>query len=157
MRPGALKCVKCGSFQAPWRRTLSAPHLGIAIAVIAATSVWWEPALKDLQTPKGTILKTSFGGAYGPALSVSVTNVGTMPGVVQAMAFATGGTEQVTSWPLLIQTSPLVVEPGKTLLVMGTLPIGSMTPPYPEPTTKCAMEIFFTGTDNETKAHRDLV
>jgi hypothetical protein len=44
------------------------------------------------------------------------------------MAFATGGIEQVSSWPLLIQTSPLVVEPGKTLLVMGTLPIGSMTP-----------------------------
>jgi hypothetical protein len=70
------------------------------------------------------------------------------------MAFATGGTERVTSWPLLIQTSPLVVEPGKTLLVMGTLPIGSITPPYPEPTTTCAMEIFFTGSDNETKAHR---
>ncbi len=77
------------------------------------------------------------------------------PGVVQTITFATGSDQSLSSWPLLIQTSPLVAEPGKTLLVTGTLPIGFIMPPYPEPTTKCAMEIFFTESDNETKAHRD--
>lgn len=127
----------------------------MAIAVIAATSVWWGPALRDYQTPKGAVLKTSFGGVYGAAIGLSVTNVGTMPGVVQTVAYAYGDDKAVASWPLRLQTNQLVVEPGKTILVIGTLPIGPITPPYPEPPKRCGLETFLTGANNEIVAHRD--
>ena len=156
MRPGAIKCVKCSSYQDPVRRFIaSGSSLWLLVALVGATSSWWAPALKEYFAPTGAIIKTSFGGTYGAGLGVSVTNVGTLPGTVQAVSFAMGNAKSLTTWPLRMQTNSLVIAPGATQVVIGELPLGAGAPGFPLPADKCAIQTMFSNHKSETFAHRD--
>jgi len=124
IRPGAKKCVHCGAYQNTWAQFLaSGPALSLLVALVAVTTPW-VPVVKELLAAKGAVLTTAFGGVSGSSLAVVVTNVGTMPGSVHVINFAIGDDQAITVYPLQIQNTSLVVEPGKTLVVRGAVSSG---------------------------------
>jgi hypothetical protein len=136
----------------------SGSSMWLIVALLGATSAWWAPAIKEWLAPTGAVFKTAFGGAYGPSLGVSVTNVGTMPGTVQRIVFAMGTDKEVSQWPLYVESKSLVVEPGKTILVTGsfiTTANGEGLPSSPVPGQRCAMDTWLTDSNNQIVAHRD--
>ena len=155
IRSGAKKCIHCGTFQNPLAQLLaSGPALSLLVALVAVTTPW-VPVVKELFASKGTVLTTAFGGVSGSSLSVAVTNVGTMPGSVQIINFAVGNDQAVTVYPLQIQSASMLVEPGKTIVVRGTLLGGGAAPPFPDVANKCAVETWFTDVSSRLQAHRD--
>jgi hypothetical protein len=158
IKAGAIKCIRCGSYQQWYRQFIaSGSSMWLIVALLGATSAWWAPAVKEWLAPTGAVFKTAFGGAYGSSLGVSVTNVGTMPGAVQRLAFNIGTDKELTTYPLYIDAKSLIVEPGKTLLVTGSFLDGAV----PEQsallslTQKCAIETWLTKDNSEMTAHRD--
>jgi hypothetical protein len=128
---GAKKCIHCNSYQSLLFRVLSSgPALSLLVALVAVTTPW-VPVVKEALAPKGTVLKTAFAGVSGNSLDVAVTNVGSLPGSVHMISFAIGGEKAVTSYPLQLQNSSLLVEPGKTIVVRGHLLGGEAAPQFP--------------------------
>ena len=155
IRSGAKKCTHCNSYQSLFFRVLSSgPALSLLVALVAVTTPW-IPVVKEALAPKGTILRTAFGGVSGNSLAVAVTNVGSLPGSVHGISFAIGGEKSVSSYPLQLQNSLLLVEPGKTIVVQGRLLTGEATPQFPSPADRCAVETWFTDGASVLQAHRD--
>ena len=155
IRPGAKKCLHCGSYQNWWAQLLaSGPALSLLVALVAVTTPW-IPVAKELLAPKGAEIRTAFGGVFGNSLAVNVTNVGTMPASVQQVNLTIGDEKAITVYPLQIQNSSRLVEPGKTVTVRGALMSGATAPSFSDPPQKCALETWFTDDLSQLKAHRD--
>lgn len=158
IRPSATKCIHCSSYQNAFKRFFATGSTvwlfgGLAIAAVGSTSSYWSNLLKEV--PKETVLKTYFAGADGPTLSLGVTNTGGAAGSIHHVSFAMGSDQALAGWPLAIEASSRVVEPGKTVLFKGRLPAGVGAPNYPEQGTKCALEVLYTDSTNTMHARRD--
>jgi hypothetical protein len=94
IRPGALKCTHCDSYQ-NWTRHLFR-WSGVVAAAVALYPLWtMAMALQKIATPHRPELRFAALSCGADVLSVAVANVGTSDGVLSGVTFRVDGRSEI--------------------------------------------------------------